>query len=108
MRILVEPSDYAFRNLGDTTLLRAAVSRLAGLWPTAAIQVMTDVPRSALRDAAILEPPVPVPGEFDVELLASRRHTGSTMSWPSPIIEPRALAIEPRMWSSPSNASAAV
>src|SRR4051794_6870813 len=44
MRILVEPSDYTFRNLGDLTLLRAAVSRLAGLWPNAAIKVMTDVP----------------------------------------------------------------
>lgn len=44
MRILVEPSDYILRNMGDTAMLTAAIVRLAKLWPMATIQVLSDVP----------------------------------------------------------------
>jgi polysaccharide pyruvyl transferase WcaK-like protein len=44
MRILVEPSDYVLRNVGDMAMLRTAVSRLATYWPNATIQVLSDEP----------------------------------------------------------------
>ena len=48
MRILVEPSDYVLRNVGDMAMLRTAVSRLATYWPNATIQILSDEPE-ALR-----------------------------------------------------------
>jgi polysaccharide pyruvyl transferase WcaK-like protein len=44
VRILVEPSDYRLRNLGDMAMLRVGVRRLRALWPTAQIQVLSDTP----------------------------------------------------------------
>jgi colanic acid/amylovoran biosynthesis protein len=44
MRLLIEPSDYVLRNVGDMAMLRMAVSRLAAMWPDALIQVLTDEP----------------------------------------------------------------
>ena len=42
MRILVEPSDYLLRNMGDIAMLRTAVSQLRSLWPNACTQVLTN------------------------------------------------------------------
>jgi len=44
MRILVEPSDYILRNLGDTAMVEVTITRLGKLWPDALIQVFSDVP----------------------------------------------------------------
>jgi polysaccharide pyruvyl transferase WcaK-like protein len=44
LRILVEPSDYILRNVGDMAMMQIAVERLAALWPEAQIQVLTDDP----------------------------------------------------------------
>jgi colanic acid/amylovoran biosynthesis protein len=41
MRILLEPSDYVLRNIGDVAMLRTAVTRLTTLWPNANIQVLS-------------------------------------------------------------------
>jgi len=46
MRILMEPSDYTFLNVGDMAMLQVAVRRLSTLWPDAYIQVLTDDPAS--------------------------------------------------------------
>jgi len=48
MRILIEPSDYVLRNVGDMAMLKAALSRLAATWPDAMIEVLSDEPQ-ALR-----------------------------------------------------------
>ncbi len=56
MRILVEPSDYVLRNAGDTAMLYAAVTRVAGLWPDASIQVLTDEPDQLLQYAPHVSP----------------------------------------------------
>jgi colanic acid/amylovoran biosynthesis protein len=44
IRILVEPSDYTFLNIGDTAMLQVAVKRLKVLFPDSAIQVFTEDP----------------------------------------------------------------
>jgi colanic acid/amylovoran biosynthesis protein len=44
VRVLVEPSDYVLRNVGDMAMLRTAVSRLTEKWPNALIQVLIDEP----------------------------------------------------------------
>lgn len=44
MRILVEPSDYILRNVGDMAMMQIAVERLSALWPDASIQILSDVP----------------------------------------------------------------
>src|SRR5262245_820964 len=44
MRILMEPSEYAYLNVGDTTMLQVSVSRLKALFPHASIQVFTHDP----------------------------------------------------------------
>jgi polysaccharide pyruvyl transferase WcaK-like protein len=44
VRILVEPSDYVLRNVGDMAMLRTAVLRLVQKWPGALIQVLSDTP----------------------------------------------------------------
>jgi polysaccharide pyruvyl transferase WcaK-like protein len=43
-RILVEPSDYTFFNVGDVAMIQAALSRLDTLFPDSLIQVLTDDP----------------------------------------------------------------
>jgi polysaccharide pyruvyl transferase WcaK-like protein len=48
-RILVEPSDYTFHNLGDIAMLETAIDRLASLWPSVGILVLTDDPRGLRR-----------------------------------------------------------
>jgi polysaccharide pyruvyl transferase WcaK-like protein len=45
LRILVEPSDYILRNVGDMAMMQIAIERLATLWPEAIIQVLTDDPQ---------------------------------------------------------------
>ena len=45
LRILVEPSDYILQNVGDMAMMQIAIERLAGLWPDAVIQVLTDDPQ---------------------------------------------------------------
>jgi polysaccharide pyruvyl transferase WcaK-like protein len=45
MHILVEPSEYAYLNIGDTAMLQVAVARLSALFPHAAIHVFTHDPR---------------------------------------------------------------
>ena len=44
MRILVEPSDYPglLRNFGDVAMQQTTVSRIAGFWPSAKVQILTD------------------------------------------------------------------
>jgi polysaccharide pyruvyl transferase WcaK-like protein len=44
MRLLVEPSDYVFRNAGDMAMMHVAISRLAAFWPDASIEVLTADP----------------------------------------------------------------
>jgi polysaccharide pyruvyl transferase WcaK-like protein len=44
VHILVEPSDYVLRNAGDMAMQEVAITRLARLWPAAAIFVLTDTP----------------------------------------------------------------
>jgi polysaccharide pyruvyl transferase WcaK-like protein len=44
VNLLVEPSDYILRNLGDMAMMHVAISRLARLWPYASIQVLTRDP----------------------------------------------------------------
>src|SRR4051812_6664114 len=44
MRILIESSDYIYRNAGDIAMLEVAVTRLGKLWPDALIQVLSDSP----------------------------------------------------------------
>src|SRR4051812_41361529 len=48
IQILVEPSDYVLRNIGDMAMLYAATERLARLCDNATINVLTDDP-DALR-----------------------------------------------------------
>jgi colanic acid/amylovoran biosynthesis protein len=43
-RIVVEPSDYVLRNVGDTAMMQIAAERLSRLWPAASILIFSDVP----------------------------------------------------------------
>jgi polysaccharide pyruvyl transferase WcaK-like protein len=45
VRLLIEPSDYVLRNVGDIAMMQIAIKRLVALWPDAAIQVLTADPR---------------------------------------------------------------
>ena len=45
LRLLIEPSDYVLRNVGDMAMMQIAIERVAALWPDAAIQVLTDDPQ---------------------------------------------------------------
>jgi polysaccharide pyruvyl transferase WcaK-like protein len=49
VRILVEPSDYVLGNVGDMAMLAVATERLASLFPTATITVLTDDPEPLMR-----------------------------------------------------------
>lgn len=42
MNIVVEPSDYLMRNVGDMAMLQVAVRRMVERWPKARIEVLTD------------------------------------------------------------------
>ena len=44
MRILVEPSDYVLRNVGDMAMLHVASTRLGALSPDASIEIFSDEP----------------------------------------------------------------
>lgn len=44
IRILVEPSDYVLRNLGDMAMMQVAATRLVALWPDAEIRILSDRP----------------------------------------------------------------
>ena len=44
IRILVEPSDYVLRNLGDMAMMEVAAARLVALWPDAEIRILSDRP----------------------------------------------------------------
>jgi colanic acid/amylovoran biosynthesis protein len=44
IKILVEPSDYTFFNIGDTAMLQVAVRRLKVLFPDSSVRVFTDDP----------------------------------------------------------------
>src|SRR5689334_15760266 len=63
MRILIEPSDYVLRNVGDMAMLQTAVARLSALWPTAGIQVLTDDP-ARLRLLCPAAIPLPANGRY--------------------------------------------
>jgi polysaccharide pyruvyl transferase WcaK-like protein len=56
MRVLVEPSDYIIRNIGDTAMMTIALERLSNLWPDARIQVLTDEPDQMPRPGRNIEP----------------------------------------------------
>ena len=56
MRVLVEPSDYVIRNIGDTAMTVVALERLSKLWPDARIQVLTEAPDRMPRPGPNIEP----------------------------------------------------
>ena len=49
MRILVDPSTFDCRNMGDVAMLQVAVSRLRALWPGVSIDVITSDPAALER-----------------------------------------------------------
>jgi colanic acid/amylovoran biosynthesis protein len=49
VHIVVEPSDYVMRNVGDMAMLQAAIARMANRWPDARIDVLTDDPEGLVR-----------------------------------------------------------
>ena len=56
MNIVVEPSDYLMRNVGDTAMLQAALRRLIDRWPDERIDVFTDDPEGLARIAPGVAP----------------------------------------------------
>jgi len=46
LRLLIEPSDYVLRNVGDMAMMQAATERLADVFPGAVIQVLTRDPHN--------------------------------------------------------------
>jgi polysaccharide pyruvyl transferase WcaK-like protein len=44
--VLIDPSGYQCRNLGDLAMLQVAVARWRELWPSASIAVMTEAPEA--------------------------------------------------------------
>lgn len=49
MNIVVEPSDYLMRNVGDMAMLQAAIARMADRWPNGRIDVLTDDAEGLVR-----------------------------------------------------------
>jgi polysaccharide pyruvyl transferase WcaK-like protein len=49
VHIVVEPSDYVMRNVGDMAMLQAAIARMADRWPDGRIDVLTDDPEELIR-----------------------------------------------------------
>jgi colanic acid/amylovoran biosynthesis protein len=60
MRLLVDPSSFDCRNMGDVAMLQVAMTRLRALWPDAVIDVITSDP-AALE--AHVPDATPVPNE---------------------------------------------
>lgn len=58
-RVLLEPSDYVLRNVGDMAMLQAAAERLRTLLPSATIQILTDDPEGL---QALCPSAIPLPG----------------------------------------------
>ena len=56
MNIVVEPSDYLMRNVGDTAMLQAALRRMIDRWPDERIDVFTDDPEGLARIAPGVTP----------------------------------------------------
>src|SRR5215217_898007 len=54
--ILVEPSDYVLRNVGDMAMLGVAIERLARLFPEGKINVLTNDASSLARFAPAASP----------------------------------------------------
>jgi polysaccharide pyruvyl transferase WcaK-like protein len=105
MRVLVEPSGYAIRNIGDAAMTIIALERLSKLWPDARIQVLTDEPDRMPRPGRNIEP-LKLTGRrlwFDQPWLQERksRFTGSlsqpfrklrqVLRWSHPELAYRAL-----------------
>jgi polysaccharide pyruvyl transferase WcaK-like protein len=44
IRVLIEPSDYVLRNVGDMAMMEVAATRLVALWPDADIRVLSHRP----------------------------------------------------------------
>ncbi|MBX6331151.1 MAG: hypothetical protein IRY91_04820, partial [Gemmatimonadaceae bacterium] len=61
MRILVDPSTFDCRNMGDVAMLQVALARLRATWAHASIEVITDDP-AALAAHAPEVTPVPHAG----------------------------------------------
>ena len=61
MHVLVDPSSFDCRNMGDVAMLQVAIARLHALWPHAVIEVLTSDP-AALARYAPLAAPVPHEG----------------------------------------------
>ena len=78
IRILVEPSDYRMQNLGDVAMFEVAMRRLAGLWPTATIEVLTDAPEVLRADFPVANP-VPQAGRRSW-LPPAKRRRGSEVA----------------------------
>jgi len=56
LNIVVEPSDYVMRNVGDMAMLRADIGRISARWPNGRIDVLTDDPEGLLRLAPGVTP----------------------------------------------------
>jgi polysaccharide pyruvyl transferase WcaK-like protein len=56
LNIVVEPSDYVMRNVGDMAMLRADIGRMAARWPNGRIDVLTDDPEGLIRLAPGVTP----------------------------------------------------
>jgi len=56
VNIVVEPSDYLMRNVGDTAMLQAALRRMIDRWPDERIDVFTDDPEGLARIAPGVTP----------------------------------------------------
>jgi colanic acid/amylovoran biosynthesis protein len=56
MRILIEPSDFTYGNVGDLAMLQVAYSRLRALWPEAHIQILTADPDALALFCPAAEP----------------------------------------------------
>ena len=54
--IVVEPSDYVLRNVGDMAMMQIAIERLNAMWPRARIRVLTDDPGRLKLLCPIAEP----------------------------------------------------
>jgi len=49
VNIVVEPSDYLFRNAGDTAMLQADIGRILDRWPDGHVDVLTDDSEGLVR-----------------------------------------------------------
>ena len=77
MNILVDSCSYNCQNVGDLAMLTVAVSRLRELWPSAAIQVITNAPERIARHCGAVAT-IPVRGRW---LLLQNRLLGPAHRW---------------------------